>query len=370
MLIKKGFLGILILYTVNISCANDWTRLLKDAVVNEGKLEFYGKVLDQDSRTVKGVAVLYETSSVGFPKPFYNKGRVKTDKKGLFMIKGGHVSTLVIEGIEMPGYELRNCPPSFDFRQDYRYRYKPDKDNPVVLRVRRKDYKGSYLFKRSVAIKLSMDNSTNHDGKSYGKDLAQEITYELAGGTRDEAGAFWDIEATGEADTEKGIWNVTLKTNGENSGIQRLDNLLYAAPADGYDKELKLTITFGKERFQHGDDERQHSIRNFYARLRDPGMYARLDVEKIMADKSQLLIYCHVLINPYGDKSFEELVSLAKKLSISEFNNANDKKKAMIYKSCSLFSEAEPAVQKAMREQRFAERPPFEEWIKEGLAFW
>ena len=218
-----------------------------------------------------------------------------------------------------------------------------------------------------------MGEMKGRDEKRYGRDFAEGLYYSIDRQPNhwEMERAFWDIEATGEADTEKGVWNVTLKTNGENSGIQRLDTLLYETPADGYQKELSLTIPFGRERFQHGGDEKPLSISHFYARLREPGMYARLDVEEISANEKELLIYCKVFINPYGERSLEKLTFLWQKLSNSEKNMANDKLKAKINKSLRLESDnCENQAIQAMREQRFAERPPFEEWIKEGLAFW
>ena len=371
-MISKAIWTVVILLGICLAYGNDWTRVLKAAVSSEGKLEFYGKVVDHDGQPVKEILVLYETTSAGFPKPRYKKGRVKTDSNGLFAVKGGRISFFYIEGIEKPGYELQKRPPSFDYRQDYRNRHKPDKERPVEFIVRRKDSKGFYLLRKDIAVMLSMERKNGReDGRNYGRDFARGISYRYSLRCREEAeDAFWDIEATGEADKEKGVWNVVLKTNGKSSGIQRLDNLLYEAPADGYAKEISLAIPFGMAMARDSDDGKL-PFRHFYARLREPGMYARLDVDEIQADETRLMIYCKVLINPYGDRSLEELTFLQQKLSYSEENGANAKLRAKIYKSRKLKREnCETPAMQAMREQRLAERPPFEEWMKEGLVFW
>ena len=372
------FFAVVCLLVANIACSKDWATLFKDAIANEGRLEFYGKVVDQDGNPVEGLAVLYSTTSAGFPKPIYRKGCAKTDKNGLFTIKGGRVCSLYIKDIEMPGYEFiyDSWCTSFDYRRDYSYRHKPDKSRPVLLHVRRKDHKGSFLLEDGIGIELSMEQENGRDGRECGRDFAQKKTYGLSGYSRDTAysyfrGLFWDIEATGEADREKGVWNVILRANGAKAGIQRVDTLLYAAPEDGYFRELKLTIPFGTQKRTPMSGDSPLSILHFYARLRDPGMYARLDVERIVADESRFDMDCSVLINPYGDRSFEKLTFLLLKLSDTERNRANAKLRNKIDRSLRLYHDSceTPAMQ-AMREQRLATRPPFEEWIREGLAFW
>ena len=355
------------------SCADDWARVLKDAIAHEGKLEFYGKVEDQDGRPVKDIDVLYRASSAGFPKPIYKKGRVKTDSKGLFTVKGGHVGILYFDGIEKQGYELVRRPESFDYRQDYRYRHRPDRDKPVVFQVRRKDHEGTHILKSGMGVELSMEERNGRDGKRYGRDFAVGLYYSINRQPDDweRERAFWDIEATGEADVGKGVWNVTLKTNGEKSGIQRLDTLLYAVPDKGYSREIALTVPFGIERLEPTSHIRELSIRHFYARLREPGMYARLDVEEISANEKELLISCKVIINPYGGRSFEELTFLWQRLSDTEKNKADTKLRNKIKKSFRLeIDDCDKPATQAMREQRFAERPPFDEWMKDGLVFW
>ncbi len=349
----------------------------------ESKIDLYGKIIDQDDRPVVGATVNYEIARYGILRPYYNRGETVSAKDGNFEVHADKGGLLYIKNIDCKGYEYkisyapgRTNVTSLEFRSSYRDRHRADKDNPIIWHLRRKDHKGSCLLKTSIEIKLSMEQRDGRDGREYGRDFAQEMAYWLSGFSRDTkegpyvGDVFWDIEATGEADREKGVWNVVIRANGEKAGIQRLDTLLYAAPADGYGRELELTIPFGKQKHSPLPGDSALSILNFYARLRNPGIYARLDVERIFADESRLVIYCHVFINPYGDRSLEELVSLEEKLSYRDYNNATSEKRAMIDKSGHLIGEARLSAEKAMREQRLAERPPFEEWIKEGLAFW
>ena len=340
----------------------------------ESAVDLYGRIVDQDERPVAGATVKYEIARYGLLKPHYTHGELVSDGEGLFELHAGKGGILYIKNIECTGheYKLLYAPgnknvTSFEFRSTYRDRHRADKEHPVVWHLRRKDSKGNFILYDNLSIELSTDDG--RDWSAY--DFGTPMTGIPSRRTRNEY--FWDIEATGEADKENGVWNVILKTNGEKSGIQRLDQLLYEAPADGYARELLLTIPFGTQKQNPitSQGDRELSIRHFYARLREPGMYARLDVEVISADESKIIMYCNALINPYGERRLEKLIFLMQKLSDSEQTNADIELKNKMRRSQSLyFDNCEKPAMQAMREQRFAVRPPFEEWIKDGLAFW
>ena len=151
-------------------------------------------------------------------------------------------------------------------------------------------------------------------------------------------GYFRDYEVTGEHDAEKKEWTLTIKMNGEQAGVLMSDKLLYEAPADGYAKEVTLT-------FKYSDEP---PLKHLYLRLRDCGMYARLDIDHGRISEKGVFFFCRTVINPYGSRSLEDLVYVS-----------SDESGELILKC---FKEA----RKAMKEQRFAPRPPFEEWVKDG----
>ncbi|MBQ9446682.1 MAG: hypothetical protein IJU61_08820, partial [Victivallales bacterium] len=107
---------------------------------------------------------------------------------------------------------------------------------------------------------------------------------------------------------------------------------------DGYAKEVALT-------FKYSD---KPPLKHLYLRLRDCGMHARMDVEHGYVAENGVFFSCKVLINPYGSRSLEALVYVS-----------SDESGELLLKC---FKEA----RKAMKEQRFAPRPPFEQWIREG----
>jgi len=362
------------------------------AKMGESRLDLYGKLIDQDGRPVVGAKVKYEISTCGLLiKPNYSRRVAISDKDGLFEVHARRCGILYINDIDCRGYEYsyeyapgKKNITSLEHRRGYG-RQHSDKANPLVWHLRRKDHNGYLLLDYGFYFQLGKEDGNGKEIRAYGRDFGQEMTYGPGGKSRDgrkpnyPGEIFWDIEATGVADKEKGVWSITLKTNGEHSGIQQFDKLLYGAPTDGYAKELQLNVPFGKWIVDPATTSRDPNspynradmpIRHFYARLREHGVYARLDVKKIIADESRLKIECKVLINPYGDRSFEQLAFLLDKLTYRERNGANRELNKRIYESIDLRRDGIDKARQAMREQRLPERPPFEEWIKDGLAFW
>ena len=363
------------------------------AKMGESRVDLYGKLIDQDGRPVVGAKFKYEISTYGLLiKPNYSRRVAISDKDGLFEVHARRCAILYINNIDCKGYEYsyqyapdKKNITSLEYRSGYIGRLHSDKDNPLVWHLRRKDHEGYFLLEDGIYFQLGKDDGNGKEIRAYGRDFGQGMSYGPDGRSREgrkpnyPGEIFWDIEATGVADKEKGVWSITLKTNGEHSGIQQFDKLLYGAPTDGYAKELQLNVPFGKwivdPATSSSDPNSPYNradmpIRHFYARLREQGVYARLDVKKIISDESRLEISCHALINPYGDRSFEQLAFLLDKLTYSEWNGANRELNKRIHESTALRSNAKDNARQAMREQRLPERPPFEEWIRDGLAFW
>ena len=152
---------------------------------------------------------------------------------------------------------------------------------------------------------------------------------------------FYDLELTWEHDAEKKEWTLRIKANGENAGFQFLGEKLYNAPADGYVKEGDFKISY----FGYFD---KPPVRHVYLRLRDPGMYARLDITSSRANENALDVKGEAFINPFGDRCLEAL----------EFDDDH----------YDYYLDLEKKTERAMKEQRLLPKPDFEKWIKEGKA--
>ena len=317
--------------------AGEWSDVLRKARLGEQKVEFYGLVLDQFEKPVEGAKVLFEYSAYGFPMPINRKGRTLTGADGRFEIHGGKAAILYITDIVLRGCEFSlksNINTSFDYDRSYVKRHRPDKKNPVVFHLRRKHTEAVVLLSCESRIRIN-----GGAGEEWlGLDLSSGDTVEPR--FKGNQQYFHDLEFTWEHDEEKKEWALTIKMNGENAGVLMSDKLLYEAPSDGYAKEVALT-------FKYSDEP---PLKHLYLRLRDCGMYARLDIDHGRISEKGVFFFCRTVINPYGSRSLEDLVYVG-----------SDESGELILKC---FKEA----RKAMKEQRFALRPPFEQWIREGKA--
>ena len=252
-----------------------------DSAASMRSVKFYGTVLDLDEKPVAGADVIYKMSAI-----LEWKGKAVTDKDGHFKINAGIGRFLYIQDIVLQGYEFSlaaNKSTSFDYRSWYRDRHRPDKTKPVVFHLRKKHNEAVFLLKKETDIGFKDDQAE----KWLEKDMEHGWTRTSEDKSRIEykdKDVFWDYEATGENHPEKQEWTVRIKVNGENAGIQAGNEMLYEAPADGYEKEIPLTFKYsGGNSYSpttiYSNKELVELYKTYpkflYLRLRNPGMYAR-----------------------------------------------------------------------------------------------
>ncbi len=314
--------------------AGEMEDALKRLRKGEQKIDFYGIVINQYGKPVEGVKATFHASAYGILRPQYKRLEAVSGADGCFEIHAGKGARLDLENMECHGHEFPREGNTRGFTYDLAYveRHRPDKANPVVFHLRKKHSEAVVLLKSRASILLSTPKNISW----FGWDVAS--CREWTAPAPPDPGYFRDYEVTGEHDAEKKEWTLTIKMNGEQAGVLMSDKLLYEAPADGYAKEVTLT-------FKYSD---KPPLKHLYLRLRDCGMYARLDIDHGRISEKGVFFFCRTVINPYGSRSLEDLVYVS-----------SDESGELILKC---FKEA----RKAMKEQRFAPRPPFEEWVKDG----
>ena len=340
-----------------------------DSAASMRNVKFYGTVLDLDEKPVAGANVIYEKNSI-----LHWKGKAVTDKDGHFKIHAGIGRFLYIKDIVLQGYEFslaKNNQTSFDYRSWYRDRHRPNKANPVVFHLRKKHNEAVFLLEKETDIGFKDDQAE----KWMVRDMEQGWECTSEDKSRMKAlyeDVFWDYEATGENHPEKQEWTVRIKVNGENAGIQAGDKMLYEAPADGYEKEIALTFKYsGGNSYSpttiYSDKEQVELYKTYpkflYLRLRNPGMYARFCLDHAYVSEKKIHLRFKVVINPYGSRSLEPLLTIYDKKHNADVTNKE-------YERFRELFNCREEAEKAMKEQRFAPRPPFEQWIKEGKAIY
>ena len=308
---------------------------LEFAKGDETMVKYYGLLLDQDGRPVRGAKVSYEIHRASLLVPLGSVGSVKTDKNGRFTIGGMKASQLYISDVTLKGYEFtRYLQPhenvTVEFRKSRTSFHHPDKKNPVVLRIRRKNKDAVFLMRSGFGLYLKSKLP------DYWCDCDLEKSWVLD--SERAHGAYYpDVRMTGYYDATVRAWTVRLETHGEKSGLKMLDEVLYDAPPEGYARELNMT-------FQCSDE---HIEKYLYLRLRDCGMYARVKLS-IFAGEKKISMDGEALINPFGDRSLEAL----------EFDDDN----------VNYYLDMKKKTVSAMKEQKLLPKPDFEKWIKDGKA--
>ncbi len=112
-----------------------------------GDIEFYGKIVDENGKSIEGVSLKVQISAYGTSlKKKIESGqsseikefRIDTDKNGMFQIKGENGTRLILRNYEKKGYELSGKKKgwSYSFRADRKTRHQADSDNPVEFVMR------------------------------------------------------------------------------------------------------------------------------------------------------------------------------------------------------------------------------------------
>ena len=340
-LLAMATVSCLVLFA-QMGCISSPLDMVVEGFAGESRIVFHGLVVDQHGKPVEGAKVIYEVESFGILAPSYRRGSVKTCKDGLFTIKDGRGSRFFINDIELAHCVYPQSGPKtrqYEYRSYYTDCFKPDRGRPEVFVIRRKEAEAVYLYRN---LNVKMECVEDEEDSWRGLDLRCGDCNEPR--WRKSLDFFYDLELTWEHDAEKREWTVHVEANGENAGFQLLDETLYEAPVEGYVKErtFKVGYVFFSDK---------PPAKHVYLRLRDPGMYARLDITGVFADDKRLVIECKEYVNPYGDRCLEEL-------------ELNFEQEEMMDISGQLRNEARDA----MRNHKLAPRPPFEKWIKEGKA--
>ncbi len=115
--------------------------------LQNGDVEFYGKVVDMEGRPVQGasVSVLVYHYPMTFIDAMKSKGEggsfhvsVESDDDGKFEVSGFRAQSISFSDIHKEGYECAGgIPMNLEtiFMPNYPHRYEADRENPVIFRM-------------------------------------------------------------------------------------------------------------------------------------------------------------------------------------------------------------------------------------------
>ncbi len=290
--------------------AADALKLMAEYRAMEGEVEFYGQVVDQYGTPVEGAAV-----TVSIPTPeglsqcmlmrektlFTGKdGRFEVSRKtyGLAQLKARY---LYLEDIAKEGYEGQRVEwrdrkqTWFCYSTSNTERFVPDPARPVVYAMRKKGQALAFLFGGG---RVNFQVPVSRSGKTIRYDFIQSgfIKGDDKPGGK-EAIPVCDLQLRATFNPSNATWTVVLSPGTTNGGIIVADQIMYEAPATGYQAEYTYVPKEGQA----------PTGKYIYVRSRDPAIYTRCEVSRPNANGEFFrLNLTKSVTNPYGDRNLEE----------------------------------------------------------------
>jgi hypothetical protein len=267
-------------------------------------IHFYGKVVDQHGHPVDGAEVsvgIRRFSPVGTYFMESKDLTVTTGPDGLFEVFEIRGSELFVREIVREGYEfnrVENRNNSFEFGVGNGMigapSFIPDKNNPVIFRLRKKLQNRTFLFEGGWEIQVKPEEV----GLLKGKDFVEGKAWRKPGERRkDFLSEKCDLFYSASYEKENGNWHVVLRPGGPNGGIVASDRKLYVAPEDGYKEEYSFSL---KDR----DAIQNHFL---YIRSRSPAIYSRLEINYVIPSDRFFSLGGERVTNPYGDRVLDSV---------------------------------------------------------------
>ncbi len=249
------------------------------------QLIFYGKIVDSNNNPVANANVSVQIENSSGVKTIV----VNSNTDGAFEILNEIGNGILINDINCSGYEFkRNKSVRRSFNNGS---YVPDKNNPFIYIVRKKEA-ATLVLKGD--LKWLIDPNISY----YEVDLV-ELESGRPGYLKDNnTRARTDVKIKTVMAAEKNAFVVIFDGKDSNSGIMEINSLLYVPPETGYQKTLSLEIPIGETITKH-----------IYIKGRNGGIYSRMDTT-LSADANGVIISANVFTNPNGLRNVDFDVDL------------------------------------------------------------
>ena len=257
-------------------------------------ISFWGKVVDQEGRSLAGVNVRYSVRKMavpasGFPdyrSEFYD---LTTGGDGAFTITGKNGDSLSIEAITKKGYQ-----PSSREQRSFAYAqaptvFTPDAQHPVVLT----------MMKAGGAVQLK--RFTGRIGVPYN---GTAVAFDPLTGRRGSGSlkiSVLRVPSSGAVPTRDYPWTLTVKIEG--GGIVPVEpSAGYEAPEAGYEPQVTYEM-------KAGVDWKSGAQREYYFKTAE-NLYGRLSVTLTLRnDEPDAFVSLSGAVNPTGSRNLEPSIT-------------------------------------------------------------
>jgi hypothetical protein len=268
-------------------------------LANAQRIDFYGRIVDQNGQPVSDVKVEGSTLLVlGADNSGGNYYHTVSDGEGKFSFLDAHGNGMGFK-FDKPGYE-------YNYRQapGWTSNYKPDPENPKIF----------ILWKLKGAEHLIHDQEfygLQADGRTYSIDLIKGTA-----SARDLAGDIYvNVQRPRPAQiraNQKFDWSLSMEIKG-GGFIESNDYYLNEAPADGYKSHYALIMSASDPKWKN---ELQDKL--FYIKTRDGRVFGYIKIEVIPNYNDVSVVKFESYVNPAGSRNLEIDAS---KVTKAENNN-------------------------------------------------
>jgi len=317
---RKNYYCIIVFFLlINLcSCGEQDGKLdeiRKIVKASEVPIYFLGKIIDQHSMPVQNAQVKIHLTYFDNSKPndFYSGLKIinlYTDSNGIFKLDNKKGIKITVNKIHKDGYEYIR---KWNKKRTFQYGdggqgllniYKPQKDIPVIFRLRKRglgtyllDYsRNSHSIGKKPPFKFWCDFVNNQYSETDPAENKARIQFVPDIEVEVREGARSDVQ-------------IVLKTFGDNAGIIKtpivelgqgglIDRMLYKAPDTGYISRIKLIFSL-----------KDFKTMYLYIKSREPAIYTRCKVD-IMLRKDNLQFTYKTWTNPYGEMNLDEAENL------------------------------------------------------------
>lgn len=251
-------------------------------------IDFWGKIVDQNSKPLKGVVIRYR---VGKPRDIWDSNtavrEITTDQNGSFHIndKGDGFS---FEAFEKKGYKIAQGQRSTYTYSDSSERYVPDKNNPKIFTLIKKD-EIQDLISFSKQLLLDWDGAP--------------VYYDLKSGKLGESGEIEITAFRGEVKGEgrQARYDWLFKVEVPNGGvIQTKREESSFAPKEGYKSHWEYGFSSSDPEWGH----RKKGQTFLFFKLQN-GNYGRLEIDFSSELGSRISGRINSYLNPSGGRILE-----------------------------------------------------------------
>lgn len=294
-----------------------WVRWLNNNV--DGRIEFFGRVVDQSGSPIEGVNILVHLRKFRFSLPGAPWRvidlKLKTDAQGCFEIIRESGTGITVMEIQKQGYEAPWGAFSFNYEQNTTGIFHPDSNNPVIYRMRKKGEE-TYIVdnEKTGCFEYGREESGTQKGFDFiiGHRIQEkDFAHPMAGPIP----LTCDIKTRADYEPKTNRWKMQIFPGDPNGGILVSPEKWYVAPAEGYLPSYTVDPDVMIKEFNLASTNKPWVPSNgaayVYLKSRKPPVYTRFSISTIRLDEHRLSVSAGGYItNPYGDRNLESATEL------------------------------------------------------------